>query len=36
MLHAVEVAEAIEFVLTRSARADVVNLRIEPRRQKTS
>jgi len=36
MLHAVEVAEAIVFVLTRSERADVVNLRIEPRRQKTS
>lgn len=35
MLHAVEIAEAIEFVLTRSARADVVNLRIEPRLQKT-
>jgi NADP-dependent 3-hydroxy acid dehydrogenase YdfG len=36
MLHAVEIAEAIEFVLTRSSRADVVNLRIEPRLQKTS
>lgn len=36
MLHAVEVAEAIVFVLTRSERADVVNLRIEPRRQKTA
>jgi 3-hydroxy acid dehydrogenase/malonic semialdehyde reductase len=36
MLHAQEVAEAIEFVLTRSSRADVVNLRIEPRLQKTS
>lgn len=36
MLLAVEVAEAILFVLTRSERADVVNLRIEPRIQKTS
>lgn len=36
MLHAQEIAEAIEFVLTRSTRADVVNLRIEPRLQKTS
>ena len=36
MLHAEEVAEAIVFVLTRSARTDVVNLRIEPRLQKTS
>jgi 3-hydroxy acid dehydrogenase/malonic semialdehyde reductase len=36
MLHAEEVAEAIEFVLTRSDCADVVNLRIEPRLQKTS
>ena len=36
MLDAVEIAEAIEFVLTRSSRADVVNLRIEPRLQKTS
>jgi NAD(P)-dependent dehydrogenase (short-subunit alcohol dehydrogenase family) len=36
MLHAVEVAEAIVFVLTRSERADVVNLRIEPRRQQTA
>jgi 3-hydroxy acid dehydrogenase/malonic semialdehyde reductase len=36
MLHAVEVAEAIEFVLTRSERTDIVNLRIEPRVQKTS
>ena len=36
MLHAVEIAEAIVFVLTRSDRADVVNLRIEPRLQKTS
>jgi NAD(P)-dependent dehydrogenase (short-subunit alcohol dehydrogenase family) len=36
MLHAEEVAEAIEFVLTRSERADILNLRIEPRIQKTS
>lgn len=36
MLHAEEIAEAIRFVLTRSERADVVNLRIEPRLQKTS
>ena len=36
MLHAEDVADAIHFVLTRSARADVVNLRIEPRLQKTS
>ncbi|WP_222950720.1 SDR family oxidoreductase [Sphingomonas sp. JC676] len=36
MLHAEEIAEAIEFVLTRSERADVLNLRIEPRLQKTS
>lgn len=36
MLHAEEVAEAIIFALTRSARTDVVNLRIEPRLQKTS
>jgi NAD(P)-dependent dehydrogenase (short-subunit alcohol dehydrogenase family) len=36
MLHAEEVAQAIGFVLTRSERADVVNLRIEPRVQKTS
>jgi NAD(P)-dependent dehydrogenase (short-subunit alcohol dehydrogenase family) len=35
MLHAREVAEAIAFVLTRSSRADVVNLRIEPLHQKT-
>lgn len=35
MLHAVEVAEAILFVLTRSPRADIVNLRIEPRMQRT-
>ena len=31
-----EIAEAIHFALTRSERADVVNLRIEPRIQKTS
>jgi NAD(P)-dependent dehydrogenase (short-subunit alcohol dehydrogenase family) len=36
MLQADEVAEAILFVLTRSHRTDVVNLRIEPRIQKTS
>lgn len=36
MLHAEEIAEAIEFVLTRSSASDVVNLRIEPRVQKTS
>jgi 3-hydroxy acid dehydrogenase/malonic semialdehyde reductase len=36
MLHAEDVAEAIRFTLTRPAHADVVNLRIEPRLQKTS
>lgn len=36
MLHAEEIAEAIQFVLTRSPGADVVNLRIEPRIQVTS
>lgn len=36
MLHADEVGEAILFVLTRSSATDVVNLRIEPRLQKTS
>lgn len=36
MLYAEEIADAIHFVLTRSERADVVNLRIEPRLQKTS
>ncbi|MBW8785548.1 MAG: SDR family oxidoreductase [Novosphingobium sp.] len=36
MLHAEEIAEGVLFVLTRSARADVVTLRIEPRLQKTS
>jgi 3-hydroxy acid dehydrogenase / malonic semialdehyde reductase len=35
MLYADEVADAIVFALTRSQRADVVNLRIEPRMQKT-
>ncbi|UYY78511.1 SDR family oxidoreductase [Sphingomonas sp. R1] len=36
MLHAEEIAEAIRFVLTRGSASDVVNLRIEPRVQKTS
>jgi NAD(P)-dependent dehydrogenase (short-subunit alcohol dehydrogenase family) len=36
MLYAEEIAEAIHFALTRSERADIVNLRIEPRIQKTS
>ena len=36
MLHAGEIAEAIVFALTRSARADVVTLRIEPRIQKVA
>jgi 3-hydroxy acid dehydrogenase/malonic semialdehyde reductase len=36
MLYPEEIAEAILFVLTRSPRADVVNLRIEPRLQKTA
>ncbi len=36
MLQADEVAEAIHFILTRSPSCDVVNLRIEPRIQKTS
>ncbi|MCC2981040.1 SDR family oxidoreductase [Sphingomonas sp. IC4-52] len=36
MLQAGEIAEAIHFILTRSAACDVVNLRIEPRIQKTS
>lgn len=35
MLFAEEVAEAIEFVLTRSTRCDIPMLRIEPIRQKT-
>lgn len=36
MLQAEEIAEAILFILTRSPASDVVNLRIEPRIQKTS
>jgi NADP-dependent 3-hydroxy acid dehydrogenase YdfG len=36
MLYAEEIADAIHFALTRSERADVVNLRIEPRLQKMS
>jgi NADP-dependent 3-hydroxy acid dehydrogenase YdfG len=36
MLHAAEIADAIRYVLTRSPRTDIVNLRIEPRLQKTS
>ncbi|RYF03523.1 MAG: hypothetical protein EOO77_30930 [Oxalobacteraceae bacterium] len=36
MLHGGEVAGTILFVLTRSANADIVNLRIEPRIPKTS
>jgi 3-hydroxy acid dehydrogenase/malonic semialdehyde reductase len=36
MLQAGEVAEAILFTATRSERADIVNLRIEPVRQKTA
>lgn len=36
MLHAEEVADAVRYVLTRSARTDVLTLRIEPRLQKTS
>lgn len=36
MLHGAEVAGTILFVLTRSANADIVNLRIEPRIPKTS
>jgi 3-hydroxy acid dehydrogenase/malonic semialdehyde reductase len=36
MLMAEEIADAIVWVLTRSERADVVTLRIEPRIQKTS
>lgn len=36
MLNADEVAETILFVLTRSKRADLVNLRIEPQMQKYS
>lgn len=36
MLYADEIADVIHFTLTRSERADIVNLRIEPRLQKTS
>lgn len=36
MLHADEIAEGILFALTRSHRTDVLNMRIEPRIQKTS
>lgn len=36
MLHAREVAEAIHFILTRGPATDIVNLRIEPRLQKTA
>lgn len=36
MLHAEEIAEAIRFVLTRGPASDIVNLRIEPRLQKTA
>lgn len=36
MLHAEEIADGILYVLTRSHRTDVLNLRIEPRLQKTS
>lgn len=36
MLYAEEIAEAILFTATRSPRADIVNLRIEPRMQKTT
>jgi NAD(P)-dependent dehydrogenase (short-subunit alcohol dehydrogenase family) len=36
MLYAEEVADVIVFALTRSKRADIVNLRIEPQIQKTS
>jgi 3-hydroxy acid dehydrogenase / malonic semialdehyde reductase len=36
MLHAAEVADAVWYVVTRSTRTDVANLRIEPRIQKTS
>ena len=31
MLEAEEIAEAVQFILTRSERCDVVNLKIEPR-----
>jgi NADP-dependent 3-hydroxy acid dehydrogenase YdfG len=36
MLFAEEIAEAVVFVLTRSARCDIAMLRIEPLRQKTA
>jgi len=36
MLYAEDVAEAIHFALTRPARCDVLDLRIEPRLQKTA
>lgn len=36
MLHGGEVVETLLFVLTRSASADIVNLRIEPSIPKTS
>jgi 3-hydroxy acid dehydrogenase/malonic semialdehyde reductase len=36
MLYAEEIAETIVFALTRSERADVVTLRVEPRVQKTA
>lgn len=36
MLYAEEVADVILFALTRSERSDIVNLRIEPRIQKTA
>jgi len=36
MLYAEDVADVIAFTLTRSERADIVNLRIEPQIQKTS
>lgn len=35
MLHAEEVADAVRYVLTRSSATDILNLRIEPRLQKT-
>jgi NADP-dependent 3-hydroxy acid dehydrogenase YdfG len=36
MLFAEEIAEAVKFILTRSHRCDVVDLRIEPRMQKVA
>ena len=36
MLHSDDVADAIRYVLTRPPQTDIVNLRIEPRIQKTS